>query len=150
MVWKVTAHEGCVRTVAFSPFVPHWVASGGDDATVRVWDLRYGSDPVVTLTPHTGPVHCVEWSHSNCDVLASGGADRRFVLSSLNLKPHYALCTPQREFDDSVMAVAFSSTRPRWVCAVCVFVWCVIVCAVCDCVLARCVVACDVCLWLYV
>jgi WD40 repeat protein len=40
VVYKVAvAHSGAVSCARFSPFVPYWLASAGQDGAVKLWDL---------------------------------------------------------------------------------------------------------------
>jgi serine/threonine protein kinase len=50
-------HEGWIRSVALTPDNCH-ALSGGDDATVRLWDLTQGRE-LRRLSGHTGPVMSV-------------------------------------------------------------------------------------------
>ena len=55
--WTVTeAHRGVVRDVRWSPFVSYWVASAGDDAVIRIWDIRTSHQPVRELKGHINAV----------------------------------------------------------------------------------------------
>ncbi|XP_045110152.1 glutamate-rich WD repeat-containing protein 1-like [Portunus trituberculatus] len=88
-VWDVRAppNKACMITSDAHPTdinVLHWnhcepfLASGGDDGCVRVWDLRNmqgGGGAVAELKHHTAPVTTVEWHSSEGSVLASGGED---------------------------------------------------------------------------
>src|SRR5436190_286177 len=60
-------HDGVVRAVAFAPD-GKTLASGGDDGTVRLWDVAARSQ-VRELTGHTGKVRAVAFAGSG--VLAS-------------------------------------------------------------------------------
>lgn len=51
---STTAHLGTVRAVAFSGD-GRWLASGGRDRSVRIWDANAG-DLREVLRGHTGPV----------------------------------------------------------------------------------------------
>jgi WD40 repeat protein len=40
VVYKVTdAHSSAVSCAKFSPFIPYWLASAGQDGAVKLWDL---------------------------------------------------------------------------------------------------------------
>jgi small GTP-binding protein len=54
---KLTGHKGWVNSVVVSPD-GKWIASGGDDKTVRIWDIETGKCQI-TLTGHGKSVRCV-------------------------------------------------------------------------------------------
>ncbi|MCL4139445.1 UNVERIFIED_CONTAM: hypothetical protein GTU68_002117 [Idotea baltica] len=74
------AHESDVNVIHWNRNDP-FIASGGDDAKVCVWDLRkfelrsQTKTPVALLQYHSGPVCTIEWHPSDSSVLASGGED---------------------------------------------------------------------------
>ena len=65
-----------------------FIASGGDDGYMKVWDLRVFNrgDPVAVFKHHKGAVTSVEWHHSDATVLASSGADDQIALWDLALE----------------------------------------------------------------
>lgn len=69
---SMPGHTDAVLTAAFSPDGTA-LATGGGDATVRLWDLTTHC-PGAALTGHTGWVMIVAWSPCG-RLLASGGAD---------------------------------------------------------------------------
>src|SRR5439155_17790498 len=66
-----------IHCVAFSPD-GHTLASGGDGATVRLWDA-YSGTRLQTLTGHSGSVQALAWSPDG-SLLASGGFDMQIRL----------------------------------------------------------------------
>jgi WD40 repeat protein len=60
IVWKHdNAHAATIRDIKWNPFVPHWVASCGDDCDIHIWDLRFGKQPVLTLQDHSNAINKV-------------------------------------------------------------------------------------------
>ncbi|ELR20449.1 WD domain, Gbeta repeat domain containing protein, partial [Acanthamoeba castellanii str. Neff] len=83
-VWvKRQAHAAPIRAMKWNPCVPHWIATGGEEGLVKLWDLRYGARPVCTIHGHTGPVNSVDWNAAHPDLLVSGGSDRSLRVTSL-------------------------------------------------------------------
>ncbi|GAB4816894.1 hypothetical protein N2152v2_003940 [Parachlorella kessleri] len=71
-------HTEQVRSVAPDPFTGQWLLSGGDDGSVRLWEVRTGR---CQATWHLGePVACVAWCPSPALRLAAVVAGSRVVL----------------------------------------------------------------------
>lgn len=85
-VWKVSdAHDDAIRDVAWSPLMPHWLASAGDDGCIQVYDIRFGDRPLKTL-------QCTNALHSVCVRGASQGKPSIF----LSCVPHFTACVSPR------------------------------------------------------
>lgn len=68
----IDAHEGAIPFAAFSPD-QQFIASAGNDSTVRIWDAETGN-LLAVLEGHIGPVKEVAWSPDGTQLL-SGGQD---------------------------------------------------------------------------
>jgi WD40 repeat protein len=74
-VCRLTGHEGPVVAVAFSPD-GKFAVSGGQDGTVRVWDVAARKESR-SLLGHGAPVNAVAFSPDGRQVLSGGGAGDR-------------------------------------------------------------------------
>ncbi|KAJ1770489.1 hypothetical protein LPJ74_003161 [Coemansia sp. RSA 1843] len=83
------ADEGwAINDIAWSPFVPYWLATASESGLVRVWDMRYAASDgaaVATLRHPTnhGSITSVAWSPAHVDMLATGASDRSWRLHAL-------------------------------------------------------------------
>jgi hypothetical protein len=112
VVWKVNdAHDDAIRDIAWSPLMPFWVASAGDDGCVQVFDIRMDNKPHKTLQC-TNSLYSVNWSHSHAELLVSGGVDQKLRLWNLRLAPHYLVDTLSAPFTAPLVGTAFSQTHP--------------------------------------
>ena len=117
--WSHRGHEGAVTCLAACPASAHfatggrvsgdgWIFSGGQDATVRVWE-RGRVDPKATLEGHTDavwtvcvlPTTCANVFKADCSkyggpdrvILASGSADGTIKIWAVSAPPQ--LVSPQ-------------------------------------------------------
>ncbi|KAJ2728940.1 hypothetical protein H4R23_003559, partial [Coemansia sp. Cherry 401B] len=79
---------GSVNDVAWSPYVPYWLATGGEGGEAHVWDLRYAAADgaaVATLSHPTnhGSIRSLAWSATHADLLSTGTSDKSWWLHSL-------------------------------------------------------------------
>ncbi|KAJ7144098.1 WD40-repeat-containing domain protein [Mycena epipterygia] len=71
-------HAGNVHSVHFSPDGRH-IASGGEDATVRIWDTETGALVAEPFEEHRGPVFSVHFSPDG-KWIASGAVDKTVCI----------------------------------------------------------------------
>ncbi|RKO88376.1 hypothetical protein BDK51DRAFT_27304, partial [Blyttiomyces helicus] len=85
VVWRVDhAHNGSITTAKFNPFVPYWIASTGEDAVVKVWDIRFQSHPVARVDGHSFSIQSFAWSNTHCEMFSTGTSDRVWRAWSLS------------------------------------------------------------------
>ncbi|KAJ1331488.1 ribosome biogenesis protein ERB1 [Microdochium nivale] len=73
-------HEGRVRSVAVDP-TGEWLASGGDDGTVRVWGLRDGKQQWSVKLSSDEPVETVRWRPGqDASILAAVVSEDVFLM----------------------------------------------------------------------
>ena len=68
-----------VISLAFSPGDGRYLASGGDNGVLRLWDMGSHSESPLTLKAHRGSVRSVAFSLDG-KLLASGGSDKTVLL----------------------------------------------------------------------
>lgn len=84
------AHNDCINKVRWSPFVPYWIASSGNDGVVKVWDLRFNNHTAVAVLDHPETsVRCVNWSKTHGDYLYTGTAEGTWRAWSLKSDEYY-------------------------------------------------------------
>ena len=100
----LTGHTGYVWTLAFSPDSA-FLATGGKDKTVRLWDVAAGTPHGAPLTGHGGHVSSVAFSPDG-KVLATGSWDESVRL--WDVATGTPLGAPLTGHGDRVSSVAFS------------------------------------------
>ena len=87
---KFLGHAGRVRSLAIDP-TGHWLATGGDDGTVRVWELGSGHQVWSVRLEKTEAVNVVRWRPGPDAVILSAAAGEDVYLMS----PQIANLTPE-------------------------------------------------------
>ena len=101
-------HEGAIWTAAISPD-GHWLVTGSDDATARLWDLR-ASDPAaapILLRGHEYGIVAIAISHDS-HWLVTGSADGTARLWDLSASDPAAAPVVLRGHRDAILAVTIS------------------------------------------
>lgn len=127
-----TGHTGPVEDVDWHKLDPHLIGSCGDDATVRLWDVRAarGASSTASTTTkeahliskaHDGDVHCLAFHPTNEFLLATGSADRSVVLWDMrNTKTRLQTLTGHNDqvfqvswapFNESILASCSADRR---------------------------------------
>lgn len=106
------AHDSC-RAVAYSPLVLPWIATGGYDGEVKLWDVRSPKFPFLRLVGHHGPVSSVSFSPSRPEQLISGSADKSIRHWSLNMSPSFSMAVHKDADDMIVVSAKFSHVAPH-------------------------------------
>ena len=94
-VTRVLGSPGVMESVAVSPN-KLMMAAGGEDATIRIWDITHRGHPVAKgrpLTGHTDTVYSLAFS-PNGRVLASGSGDKTIRLWNVTHPDHVTLWSP--------------------------------------------------------
>ena len=87
MLTVANAHDRDVNVIDWNKNEP-FIASGGDDGMLKIWDLRMfdKGKPVAVFKHHTQPITSVEWHPKDFSVLASSGADNQIALWDLAIE----------------------------------------------------------------
>jgi len=103
------AHEADINVISWNRTEP-FIVSGGDDALLKVWDLRKlqssrTPSPVATFKHHSSAITSVEWHPTDSSVFASSGADDQIVQWDLAVEKDDLAAS-----NDDAAAQASSST----------------------------------------
>lgn len=69
-----------VNSISFNPASENLFVTGGTDARVILWDLRFLSSPLHYMHGHADNINSVEWSPHEPTILASASSDRRVCI----------------------------------------------------------------------
>lgn len=106
MLKKEDAHADDINVIHWNRKDP-FIASGGDDCTLRVWDLRLfstGESVAEFKNHHKAPICSVEWSPHESSVLATAGEDDQVAIWDLAVERD----PEEKSDDDLVMDVSIS------------------------------------------
>ncbi|KAG5494996.1 hypothetical protein JKF63_02048 [Porcisia hertigi] len=76
LVATYEGHAGAVTNLHYCPAEPFYLATGGSDGSVRIWDARRASTPRYAFDGvHQGSVNTVRWDPQKLSRLFTGGED---------------------------------------------------------------------------
>lgn len=84
MMTCLNAHTSDVNVINWNRNEP-FIASGGDDAVIKIWDLRLFAEnkPVAILKYHTKPITSIEWNQIDSTVFAATSEDNQLSIWDL-------------------------------------------------------------------
>lgn len=72
-----------LRAVDYNPNKPYHIATGGDDASVHLWDVRYLDKPLMKVEGHTHWVWSVAFNPSQDQLLLTSSSDTLVNLQNV-------------------------------------------------------------------
>eukprot|EP01039_Chlorochromonas_danica_P001438 gene1438-1563_t len=73
---RPTAHKGLIRSLDYNPNKPFTLATAGEDALIKVWDLRRLNQPILQCKGHSHWVTALRYNPYHDQLLLSGGTDQ--------------------------------------------------------------------------
>lgn len=90
------SHTGPVMCLAWHPSQKHYLASGSDDHTVKIWDTRTG-DCMTTFEHHSDKVQSVQWHPEEEAIIVTGSFDH--TVAVVNVQTSQVLGTHKVDSD---------------------------------------------------
>ncbi|KZO97086.1 WD40 repeat-like protein [Calocera viscosa TUFC12733] len=115
---KLRAHKSCINALAFSKGEGRWLASGGDDRTVLLWDMHEDEEerkPRARLRGHRSNIFTLSFNASNTHIYSGANDDivTRYDLSRLDNSGARAIVgAPDNVFLDQEGAIHSVSAHP--------------------------------------
>ena len=111
---RLTGHRAAVNCFAINFEDPNLIASGSEDANIKIWDIRTGRS-TTTYKQHQMPINCIDFSPDGLWV-ASGGADGALRIweqtseKDLFVKENQANSINCLQFNHSYLTLAAASS----------------------------------------
>lgn len=77
---KIKAHERDVNVLAWNPLVGELIATGSDDGSFKVYDIRHGNEHMAHFEYHNAPITSVSWHPTEETALCVSSADNTVTL----------------------------------------------------------------------
>jgi len=118
------AHSQTVRSIDYNPDRLYTMVTGGEDGTIKFWDVKHSKEPLKVLKGHSHWTSCVKYNRLYDQLLLSSGTDsmvnlwKMFSISSAPQNDEYeevSECEAQEdrlvaafeEHEDSVYSVSW-------------------------------------------
>lgn len=72
------------RDFDFNPNRQYYLATCGDDGFTRFWDIRNGSEPLVSRSDHSHWVWTVRYNHFHDQLVLTSSSDAQVILSCVS------------------------------------------------------------------
>ena len=101
MITCEDTHASDVNVISWNKTDP-FIASGGDDGVLNIWDLRQfqTKKPIATFKHHSNHITTVEWHPTESTVLASGGDDDQIALWDLSVETDNQQASTNAQLND--------------------------------------------------
>jgi len=99
----IKAHESDVNVMCWNAINPDLIATGADDGSFKVWDLRYYKDaePIFEMEWHTEPITSIHYQPGQDSVLVVASEDNRISVWDLAMEAEDA--NEKNDFPDQLL-----------------------------------------------
>ncbi|KAG8455018.1 hypothetical protein GDO86_001292 [Hymenochirus boettgeri] len=114
---KISGHRGNVLDIKWNPFDDYVIASGSEDASVKIWDIpkqflnKNLTDARKELLGHTRRVSLIEWHPTASNIILSTGYDYKVMIWNIDNEDP-VIYSPVRTIEchkDVVLSMSFNT-----------------------------------------
>lgn len=96
----IKAHDCDVNVISWNKLMPNLIASGGDDGSIKVWDMRYPQElPITNIKWHTGAINSLCWHPADEWALAAASDDDKVSIWDFSVEDNEQGNNAAKEFD---------------------------------------------------